>query len=1013
MHALPTLLLAAALTAQNPHLYRDVSLTGLGSVNPGSGFHALGTSPGNPPVHWFSATRPDTGDELWRMQGNSQALPVGDHAPGAQSSNPVLIDAGPPAVFAMDHPDTGRELWRVNATGQLEPLPQAAPGRLGAFYSQTVAMGGATYVMRTTETGSAELLRVSAGQVTVVTGVGGHAESATLTADDSGLLHIFLKQEPLPDVHYVSDCTAAGTRLVAGSWRDVVHAARGDLFGGDALDGRGNELYRFGASTTPLVLDINPTGDANPSRFTRIGSLFYFAATDGTTGRELWKSDGTAAGTARVSDLRPGGQGSDPRALTVFQGNLYFVADDGVSGPELHFLDVVTQAIRIVKDIRAGNLGSAIDELFWLGAAFYFAANDGSTGRELWRSDGTATGTALVRDLAPGAASSDPQQFFAFLGALGFGADDGLNGHELWQSDGTAAGTTLQQDFSPSAPRTAGSNPYGFHDAGWDTIFGATDTGTGTELYRMTFNGDLDIAVRIKDINPGGRNADPRDFVTLPDGRVLFTANHISSGREIWVTDGTDAGTVLVKDIRPGNVGSEPMGLLWVQGLRAVLFSADDGGTGREPWVSDGTAAGTVRLADINPGSAPSEAAHFSLRRDGTVFFGADNGQLGYEPWVLDPGSRSPRLLADLLNVGFGSFPRTFTFVDDGTGGEKTFFATDALLGQHALHVTDGTTAGTRLVRTFRRIGAMVGFVDARAYFAADDGVAGMELWKSDGTAAGTAMVADIAAGRLDSSPSLFTPLVETIQAGTSKLFFVAGTILGVELCVIGAHPVHNLRILDINPWDGSSNPRELAVERGPAPRLVFSADGGDDRGHEPWTTLGTQASTRRIADIYRVRGIGSDPRGLTATAHGWLMSADDGAHGREVWRVDPLRSVALSRGTGCGASPPTLAATPPRLGTTLRLSGQPGPSGTAGALMLNVPRPGSMLGLFGCGYTFDPLTAVIIPIPGQDAAWSLDLPLPSDLLLVDVQIESRALFLSFAPFDLQASASVLLALGQ
>lgn len=82
--------------------------------------------------------------------------------------------------------------------------------------------------------------------------------------------------------------------------------------------------------------------------------------------------------------------------------------------------------------------------------------------------------------------------------------------------------------------------------------------------------------------------------------------------------------------------------------------------------VSDGTAAGTARLADINPGPAPSEAGKFALRRDGTVFFGADDGQAGYEPWVLDPGSRTPRLLADLLNVGFGSFPRSITFVDDG-----------------------------------------------------------------------------------------------------------------------------------------------------------------------------------------------------------------------------------------------------------------------------------------------------------------------------------------------------------
>lgn len=1002
------------LPAQNPYLHRDVNLTGLGSVNPGSGFAPLGTTPGNPPVHWFSANRPDTGTELWRMQGNNQALPVGDNAPGIESSNPVLIDPGPPAVFVMDHPDTGRELWRVNAQGQLEALPEAVPGPLGALYSETVSMGGATYVMRTTETGSAELLRVVNGQATVVTalaGVGGQTAFASLAADASGLLHIFLHQEPLPDEHYVSDCTAIGTRLVPGDWRDVA-LARDELFGGDALDGRGSELHKFGATSTTLVLDINPAGSSSPSGFVRIGPNAYFAATQGQSDRELWQSDGTASGTRRVADLRPGSAGSDPRALTAFQGNLYFVADDGTNGRELHFLDVATQVVRAVKDIRAGNLDSAIEELFVLGAAFYFAADDGIAGRELWRSDGTSNGTALVRDAFPGAQGSRPGSFFALDSALGYGADDGVHGFELWRSDGTAAGTALQQDLSPAVTRNETSNPYGFHDAGWDTIFGATETGSGTELYRVTFNGDLPAAGRIKNINPGGRNSDPRDFVTLPDGRVLFTAVHITFGREVWVTDGTDAGTVMVKDIRPGNIGSEPFGLLWVPGLRAVLFDADDGTTGREPWVSDGTAAGTARLADINPGPAPSEAGKFALRRDGTVFFGADDGQAGYEPWVLDPGSRTPRLLADLLNVGFGSFPRSITFVDDGNGGELTFFAADALLGRHALYVTDGTAAGTRQIRAFRTIGSIVGFVDGRAYFGADDGVAGVELWKSDGTAAGTMLVADIAAGAFDSSPGLFTPMVESFQAATSKLFFVAGTTLGIELCVIGPHPVHNLRILDIHPWDGSSNPRELAVERGPFPRLVFSADAGDGSGHEFWTTLGTQQTTQRVADINKVQGIGSDPSGLTPTADGWLMSADDGVHGREVWRIGSLRGVALTRGTGCGSAPPTLQATPPRIGATLRLSGETG-SGVAGALLLNGPRRGAgATPLFGCGYTFDPLTSVIIPIPGQDRAWSLALPLPGDPLLVDVQVETRTLFVSVAPFDLQASASVLLALG-
>ncbi len=1018
MRHLLALLLVATLPAQNPYRVRDVNTAAQAPVDPGSGFRFLGTSPGANPVHWFSAATPDTGVELWRMQGNGQVLPVGDFAPGPEGSQPRLIDAGPPAVFAVNHPERarlGQELVRVGPTGQLEFLAEALLGPAGAYYSEPVAMGGASYVMRTLESGAAELVRVANGQATVITGLPLFAAFATLTVDESGLLRIFVKQEPLPDAQFVSDCTAAGTRRVNGTFDDVAVGRRGDLFGANTGDGNGTELHRFTATGTAPVRDINPAGNSSPRDFVLVAGITYFTADDGSTGRELWSSDGTGAGTRRVADLRPGAAGSDPAALTPFQGNLAFVANDGTRGRELHFLDVVTQVVRIVRDIRAGNLDSGIAALFGLGTALYFGADDGVTGRELWRSDGTTAGTTIVRDIAPGALGSAPRGFFELGGMLQFGADDGVRGFELWRSDGTANGTVLQQDLVPPVPSTEPSNPYGFHDAGWDVIFGATEAGTGTELYRLTFNGDDPAAGRIKNINPGGRNSDPREFVSLPDGRVLFTANHISFGREVWVTDGTDAGTVMVKDIRAGSTGAEPNGLLWVPGLRAVLFSADDGVAGREPWVSDGTSAGTTRLADILPGTAGSEAGFFTLRPDGTVFFRADDGQVGMEPWVLDPGSRAPRRLADLLNVGFGSFPRGFAFVDDGNGGTKTFFVADATLGLHALWVSDGTAAGTRLVRTFRHVqvsSGVVGFVDARVYFAADDGTSGIELWKSDGTTAGTAMVADIGPGSLGSIPEELTPMVESFQAATSRVFFRASTILGTELCVIGPHPVHGLRILDLNPWDGSSNPRSLSVEHGTLTRLVFSADGGDGTGQELWVSRGTQASTRRVADIDPRLDRGSNPDRIVATRDGWLLAADDGVHGREVWLYASLRGVALERGVGCGASPPTLHATPPRIGTTLRLYGSPGPGGSVGALMLNAPRSGATVPLLGCGYTFDPFSAVVVPLNSRAADWSLDLPLPAEPMLVDQQVDTRALSISFAPFEVQASAGLLLAIG-
>src|SRR5262249_56515306 len=133
-------------------------------------------------------------------------------------------------------------------------------------------------------------------------------------------------------------------------------------------------------------------------------------------------------------------------------------------------------------------------------------------------------------------------------------------------------------------------------------------------------------------INRGGAGAYPQNH-TVVNGTLFFTANDGVNGTELWKSDGTAAGTVLVKDIRPGNspygfpLSSSPRNLTAVGD--ELFFSANDGISGLELWKSDGTATGTVLVKDIRPGSSSYGYAYGSNPQhltavDGQVCF-ADN----------------------------------------------------------------------------------------------------------------------------------------------------------------------------------------------------------------------------------------------------------------------------------------------------------------------------------------------------------------------------------------------------
>ena len=175
----------------------------------------------------------------------------------------------------------------------------------------------------------------------------------------------------------------------------------------------------------------------------------FFKARNATNGIELWKSDGTEAGTVQVKDIRAGGLSSTPFDLTNVSGTLYFNAYEGpATARELWKSDGTELGTMLIKDINSGSGSSTPEEFNAFTGDVFFRADDGFNGYELWKSDGTELGTVMVKDINTGAFVSgldsfSPAGFTDFNGTLFFVANDGASGWELWKSDGTEAGSTV------------------------------------------------------------------------------------------------------------------------------------------------------------------------------------------------------------------------------------------------------------------------------------------------------------------------------------------------------------------------------------------------------------------------------------------------------------------------------------------------------------------------------------------------------------------------------------------
>lgn len=473
--------------------------------------------------------------------------------------------------------------------------------------------------------------------------------------------------------------------------------------------------------------DLQATGPegSSPRNFVSLGGRALFFSNSG-----LWASDGTAAGTVRLTEERLSG------FLAVGTNVAYLIGD---SPRPAQYRLWVTDGTPVGTFALVGS-----DLPFWirLGSPAFlapgterliFAAEDDLHGSEVWTSDGTPEGTRMVADLLSGTGSSNPFAFTGFRHRIFFAADGG-RGHSLWSMDEAGTRVRLVRDPEPLQRQTG--SPYLLAVAGHNLFFFYSSS-DGTFLWKSdgTGPGTVPLAKLLPATSPAvgvqGRVAhlDRLFFVLLEGGdrTRLWTSNGTSEGTRRLAL----AGQAQVSGSFPPQIPGKPL-----------LFAAGEEVHGLELWVSNGTQAGTRMLKDVCPGSCSGYASFHAVFLGGRDYFVGKTPARGEEVWSTDATAVGTRLVKDICPGKCDS--RAIAFAS--AGKKLYFFARDNAHGIQ-LWRTDSTAAGTlRLSNSppppFNEFlpGAAAGSV---LVFRGYDFTHGRELWRSRGTPQTTRFLAE------------------------------------------------------------------------------------------------------------------------------------------------------------------------------------------------------------------------------------------------------------------------------
>jgi ELWxxDGT repeat protein len=409
------------------------------------------------------------------------------------------------------------------------------------------------------------------------------------------------------------------------------------LFRGIDPSGTGKLWETDGTSAGTWKISVpgeNPTG-LYPSVFTPFGDKVLFIGSDGNEHWGLWVTDGTspgtselavAGGTAVVNGIgRPVVLGTEILFNGGFFGNLW-VSDGTAAG---------TSQIPVAGG-AAGGLN--VSNLTVLGSEVLFTGQDANNHNGLWVTDGTAAGTS---EFTISGAPIGPSNITLLGNKALFAGQDGSGHNGLWVTDGTGAGTT---ELTVGQAALGGVSPSDFAVLGNKAVFKGIDASGNIGLWVTdgTSGGTSEISVTGAFSNGVYSFVSP-DFVVF-GSEVLFAGSDNSGDfAGLWVTDGTSAGTseISVMGASPGGIFAGTTPNFFVFGSE-VLFEGLDANQTRSLWVTNGTTAGTSELtiagSDTSFGIFATAPPNFGLLGGEALFSGRDSQGLN-GLWITDGSS--------------------------------------------------------------------------------------------------------------------------------------------------------------------------------------------------------------------------------------------------------------------------------------------------------------------------------------------------------------------------------------